>query len=54
MSYLFGEDTETPNVFHMFEAYLGGRDGFEQHSRTPHYGECSPPEQLPKDCRRTR
>ena len=25
VSYLFGEDTETPNVFHMFEAYSGGR-----------------------------
>lgn len=37
VSYLFGEDTETPNVFHMFEAYSGGRDGFAQHSQTPHY-----------------
>ena len=37
VSYLFGEDTETPNVFHMFEAYSGGRDGFTAHSKTPHY-----------------
>jgi len=37
VSYLFGEDTETPNVFHMFEAYSGGRDGFAEHAKTPHY-----------------
>mmetsp|Transcript_10534 Transcript_10534/g.21342 ORF Transcript_10534/g.21342 Transcript_10534/m.21342 type:complete len:265 (-) Transcript_10534:79-873(-) len=37
VSYLFGEDTETANVFHMFEAYSGGRDGFAAHSQTPHY-----------------
>lgn len=37
VSYLFGEDDETPNVFHMFEAYIGGRDGFAQHAQTPHY-----------------
>lgn len=37
ISYLFGEDTEKPNVFHMFEAYCGGRDGFAQHLQTPHY-----------------
>ena len=37
VSYLFGEDAETPNTFHMFEAYLCGRDGFTQHSQTPHY-----------------
>ena len=37
VSYLFGEDTETPNVFHMFEAYSGGRAGFAEHSQTPHY-----------------
>jgi len=37
VSYLFGEDTENCNVFHMFEAYCGGRDGFTQHVQTPHY-----------------
>lgn len=37
VSYLFGEDTETANVFHMFEAYSGGRDGFAAHAKTPHY-----------------
>jgi len=37
VSYLFGEDTETPNRFHMFEAYCGGRDGFAQHVKTAHY-----------------
>ena len=26
-----------PNVFHMFEAYSGGRDGFAAHSQTDHY-----------------
>ena len=39
VSYLFGEDTERPNIFHMFEAYAGGRDGFAQHSQTPHYAD---------------
>ena len=39
VSYLFGEDDTTPNVFHMFEAYSGGgRGGFEEHARTEHYG----------------
>ena len=38
VSYLFGEDAETPDLFHMFEAYSGGRGGFEEHSRTEHYG----------------
>jgi len=38
VSYLFGEDATTPNVFHMFEAYSGGRGGFEEHARTEHYG----------------
>lgn len=37
VSYLFGEDNERPNVFHMFEAYSGGREGFAQHAKTPHY-----------------
>ena len=37
VSYLFGEDTETPNVFHMFEAYSGGREGFAAHAKTAHY-----------------
>ena len=37
VSYLFGEDTETPNLFHMFEAYSGGRDCFAAHAKTPHY-----------------
>jgi quinol monooxygenase YgiN len=37
VSYLFGEDVNIPNLFHMFEAYTGGRSGFEEHMRTPHY-----------------
>ena len=37
VSYLFGEDVNTPNSFHMFEADSGGRSGFEEHRRTPHY-----------------
>jgi autoinducer 2-degrading protein len=37
VSYVFGEDVDSPNVFHMFEAYAGGRGGFEEHTRTSHY-----------------
>jgi quinol monooxygenase YgiN len=36
VTYLFGEDTETPNVFHMFERYLS-RAGFEEHAKSPSY-----------------
>ena len=36
-AYLFGEDQNEPNTFHMFEAYTGGRAGFAEHSKTPHY-----------------
>lgn len=36
-AYLFGEDQNEPNTFHMFEAYTGGRAGFAAHSKTPHY-----------------
>jgi hypothetical protein len=34
--YLFGKDVDTPNVFHMLEAYAGGWHGFEGHTRTSH------------------
>ena len=37
VTYLFGEDANEPNTFHMFEQYLG-RDGFAQHAASPHYG----------------
>lgn len=36
VTYLFGEDTENPNVFHMFERYLS-RAGFEEHAKSPSY-----------------
>ena len=36
-AYLFGEDVNVPNTFHMFEQYLS-RDGFAEHSKTAHYG----------------
>ena len=36
-TYLFGEDENTPNTFHMFEQYANGRAGFEAHAKTPHY-----------------
>jgi quinol monooxygenase YgiN len=36
LEYLFGEDEEEPNTFHFFEAYEG-REGFEAHTRTPHF-----------------
>ena len=36
-AYLFGEDENEANTFHMFEQYTGGRAGFTSHSQTPHY-----------------
>lgn len=36
-TYLFGEDENEPNLFHMFEQYTGGRAGFAAHAQTPHY-----------------
>ncbi|CAM9286482.1 unnamed protein product [Heterosigma akashiwo] len=36
VSYLFGEDTESPNTFHFFEQYLG-REGFVAHTESPHF-----------------
>ena len=35
-TYLFGEDREAPNTFHMFEQYLG-REGFAAHAESPYY-----------------
>lgn len=37
VAYLFGEDANEPNTFHMFEQYVGGREGFAAHSQTKHY-----------------
>jgi quinol monooxygenase YgiN len=38
ISYVFGEDTMTPNTFHFVEAYKGER-GFEEHKASPHFAE---------------
>jgi autoinducer 2-degrading protein len=38
VSYLFGEDENTPNTFHFFEAYRG-REGFDAHTKAPHFAE---------------
>ena len=40
VAYLFGEDADEPNTFHMFEQYVD-RAGFEQHAKSPHYGKWS-------------
>ena len=37
VAYLFGEDVNEPNTFHMFEQYAGGREGFAAHAKTEHY-----------------
>lgn len=39
-TYLFGEDANEPNTFHMFEQYIG-REGFAEHAKSPHYGAWS-------------
>jgi len=39
-TYLFGEDVNAPNIFHLFEQYVG-REGFEKHVATPHYAAWS-------------
>ena len=36
VSYLFGEDTDACNVFHMFERYAS-REGFEEHTQSTSY-----------------
>jgi quinol monooxygenase YgiN len=36
LAYVFGEDDTTPNTWHLFEKYRG-REGFEAHTRTPHF-----------------
>ena len=33
---MFGEDEKTPNTFHFYESYKG-REGFEAHTKTPHF-----------------
>lgn len=38
LAYLFGEDENKPNTFHFHEQYEG-REGFEAHTRTPHFAE---------------
>lgn len=40
VSYLFGEDENQPNTFHMFERYIG-RHGFEEHAKSDHYAKWS-------------
>ena len=37
VSYIFGEDENEPDIFHMFELYKNGRDGFMAHSQSPSY-----------------
>ena len=34
--YLYGEDEQTPNTFHVHQEYKG-REGFDAHRRTEHY-----------------
>ena len=36
VAYLFGEDEETANTFHVHQEYQG-REGLEAHRKTPHY-----------------
>ena len=36
VTYLYGEDEATSNTFHFFEQYRG-REGFEEHTRAPHF-----------------
>ena len=38
VTYLYGEDTETPNVFHFHEQYVG-QAGFEAHRQSAHFAE---------------
>ena len=40
-SYLFGEDANEPNTFHMYEAYAYGRAGFEAHAKSESYAAWS-------------
>ena len=35
-AYIWGEDTETPNLFHFHEEYVG-LAGFEAHKAAPHF-----------------
>lgn len=39
-NYLFGEDENAPNTFHMFERYVD-RAGFEAHAQSAHYKKWS-------------
>ena len=39
-NYLFGEDSDAPLTFHMFERYVD-RAGFEAHAQSPHYKKWS-------------
>ncbi|KAG8467730.1 hypothetical protein KFE25_006782 [Diacronema lutheri] len=41
VAHLFGEDTNAPNVFHLFEQYAGGQRGFDEHVSTAHYAAWS-------------
>mmetsp|Transcript_63320 Transcript_63320/g.125171 ORF Transcript_63320/g.125171 Transcript_63320/m.125171 type:complete len:289 (-) Transcript_63320:93-959(-) len=36
ITYVFGEDANKPNTFHMFEQYVG-REGFEEHTHSAPY-----------------
>lgn len=40
LQYVYGESTETPNLFHFHEEYTGkedGKEGFEAHAKAPHF-----------------
>ena len=36
LKYTWGEDESNPNVFHFHEEYIG-REGFEEHTKAPHF-----------------
>lgn len=38
--YTFGENTETPNVFH-FQEQFASEDGFKAHTKTEHFQKVS-------------
>jgi quinol monooxygenase YgiN len=40
LQYIYGEDKDTPNVFHFHEQYTGndgGKEGFDAHAATDHF-----------------
>jgi quinol monooxygenase YgiN len=40
LQYIYGEDTDTPNVFHFHEQFTGkdgGKEGFDAHAATDHF-----------------